>query len=90
MSIKKIITAATILGFVVGCQQENPGIESKKNELYTLREQLKETDKRIAKLEDEIRSEDPSFENQLDRATLVTTIAVSKQEFQHKMSCRAS
>ncbi len=88
MSIRKILITTTILGIATACQQESQEIETKKNELYALREQQKTTDKRIIELETEIRAEDPSFEVRFDRATLVSTIAVSKQEFKHKIEVR--
>ena len=88
MSIRKILITTTILGIATACQQESQEIETKKNELYALREQQKTTDKRIIELETEIRAVDPSFEVQFDHATLVSTIIVSKQEFKHKIEVR--
>ncbi len=89
MSIYKSLIVIALLGVVSACK-EGDGIEEKKSELYTLRDQQKEINKKIIKLESEIKTEDPSFEARFDRATLVSTVAVSTKKFQHKIEVRGS
>ena len=92
MSYKFSRVTLTLIVLLASCNQasDNGDLESEKKELYSLREDQKELQNRILKLEKEIKKQDPLFEYKPDITTLVSVIEVSSQEFYHKIEVRGS
>jgi membrane fusion protein, multidrug efflux system len=80
------IIAITIIGFLVSCDRS--GLDGKKDELYSLRDERKSLDKKIRSLQEDIKKEDPAFEAVRENTTLVSVITVTKKEFQHRFEVR--
>ena len=92
MSYKFSRVTLTLIVLLASCNQasDNGDLESEKKELYSLREDQKELQNRILKLEKEIKKQDPLFEYKPDITTLVSVIEVSSQDFYHKIEVRGS
>lgn len=82
------IIAILIIGLLVSCDQSQQGLDGKKNELYTLRDERKSLDKKIKSLEEDIKTEEPAFEAIRENTTLVSVITIKKKEFEHRFEVR--
>ena len=74
---------------LLACGESGDDLATKKSELASYREELKELKTKIASLEEEIGAEDPTAVN-TDKATLVTTIPVPTKTFRHFLEIRGS
>lgn len=75
-----------ILGLIAisfsACEQQDP-LQAKKEELKSEKAKLQKIKTSIVELEKEISALDPDFAKKNRRATLITTINVEKQSFEH-------
>lgn len=76
--------------FLTACGGSDSDLDEKKAQLKEYKSELKSLQDQISKLEDEIADEDPTFANQVRKATLVTTLPVAKKTFEHFIEVRGS
>ncbi len=89
-NISLLISAAALL-LLAACGGEQPdGLEGKKAQLQEYKQEVRELQDNIKNLEEEISMEDPDFLNTGRNATLVTTIDVENQTFEHFVEVRGS
>lgn len=84
------ISFAVVLGFTACNSEQLEGLEGKKAQLKEYKEEARELQKKIKSLEEDIATEDPDFLNTGRNATLVTTIDVENETFQHFVEVRGS
>ncbi|MFT6054535.1 MAG: RND family efflux transporter MFP subunit [Roseivirga sp.] len=90
MKAKLIATIFIALFTIAACAPTTEDLNTKKENLKSSREELKEIRVKIALLEEEIGKEDPSFFNTESAATLVTTVKVENQDFEHRIEVRGA
>ena len=90
MKPQNIIALLFTLAFTASCGSAPEGVEAKKAELAQAKADLKEMQASITALEQEIKGLDPDFEKSVEKATLVTAVAVDKQAFKHKIQVRGN
>lgn len=86
--IKTYYLAATV-AIIAACGGNEGGLDGKKAQLTTYRNEVEELEAKIASLEEEIAEQDSTFGNQ-DKATLVTTTPVPTKDFRHFLEVRGS
>lgn len=90
MKPQSIITFLLIALIAVGCGQPEDGIEGKKARFTEAKAEMKALKTEIETLESEIVAEDPTFGKAIESATLITTIAAQKTDFEHKIQIRGN
>jgi RND family efflux transporter MFP subunit len=90
MKAKSIATIFIALLTIAACGPKTEDLEAKKADLQASRQELKDIRDRIALLEEEIGKEDPTFFNVEAAATLVTTVKVENQNFEHRIEVRGA
>lgn len=90
MKPQSIITFLFIALVAVSCSQGGEGVEGKKARLTDAKAEIKALRTEIETLETEIIAEDPTFGKPTEAATLITTIAVDKTTFEHKIQVRGN
>lgn len=85
-----LISAAAVF-ILQACDSEQAGdLEEKKAQLQTYKQEARNLQDKIKDLEEEIASEDPDFLNTGRNATLVTTLEVENETFEHFVEVRGS
>lgn len=86
-----IITLTIISALVVACGGAgDQDLAAKKTKLQELQSQSIELNAQISQLEAEIKAADPNFMNNKKSAILVSTKAMSKENFEHEVEIRGS
>ncbi len=78
-----------LIGLLTACGEQN-SIDSKKAQLDELKGQLVTLNEEIQALEEEIKTEDPDYAEPSGLYTLVSTMTLEPQAFEHKFEVRAS
>ncbi|MEQ8903823.1 efflux RND transporter periplasmic adaptor subunit [Ekhidna sp.] len=89
--IKYIITLTILSAIAVACGSASgeQGLPAKKNKLKELQSQAIELNAEIAKLEEEIKAEDPNFKEK-NSSVLVSVETLSKKTFTHTVEIRGA
>lgn len=77
-----------IIGLILACSKDS--LEDKKQKLNQLKAQATELNKQIEELESEIMQSDSSYNHLSRQFTLISTIEVNPQPFEHEFEVRAS
>jgi membrane fusion protein, multidrug efflux system len=88
--MKKYILLLSLAALIQACTSNTDTLESKVEELKKYKGQLLELNNKIKELETEIAALDPEFADDLNGATLITTIPVSQGVFTHKIEVRGN
>ena len=88
--MKKVLVSIIATSLLVACGNDNSELSEKKQQLKEYQQELKSLEDQIASLENEIAEADPSFAQQNQKTTLVTTIPVVKKTFEHYIEVRGS
>jgi RND family efflux transporter MFP subunit len=84
----KSLYIAPILVLLVSCGQDS--LDNKLHKLNQLRADAVELNREIETLEEEISQKDPHFDSSRRQHTLISTLEVQLQPFEHKFEVRAS
>ncbi len=84
----KSLYIAPILVLLVSCGQDS--LDNKIHQLNQLRADAVELNREIETLEEEISQKDPHFDSSRRQHTLISTLEVQLQPFEHKFEVRAS
>lgn len=90
MKAKSIATIFIALIAITACGPKAETLEDKKASLTAARQELKEIRDQITLLEEEIGKEDPTYFNAEAAATLVTTVKVANENFEHRIEVRGA
>lgn len=90
MKAKSIATIFIAVLMIAACAPQTEDLDTKKENLKAAREELRGIREKIALLEEEIGKEDPTFFNTEAAATLVTTVQVENQNFEHRIEVRGA
>ena len=90
MKPQSIITFLFMALVAVSCSQGEEGVEGKKARLTDAKAEIKALRTEIETLETAIIAEDPTFGKRVETATLITTIAAAKTNFEHKIQVRGN
>ncbi|MFT7381035.1 MAG: membrane fusion protein (multidrug efflux system), partial [Roseivirga sp.] len=90
MKAKSIATIFIAMLTIAACGPKTETLDAKKENLTTARQDLKEIRDQIILLEEEIAKEDPTYFNTEAAATLVTTVKVASENFEHRIEVRGS
>ncbi|MFT6826865.1 MAG: membrane fusion protein (multidrug efflux system) [Roseivirga sp.] len=90
MKAKSIATIFIAMLTIAACGPKTETLDAKKENLTTARQDLKEIRDQIILLEEEIAKEDPTYFNTEAAATLVTTVKVANENFEHRIEVRGS
>lgn len=86
----KLKYAIAVLAIMTSCSQGGSDIETKKKELDDAREEYQGLKDKIESLEKELSEMDPEFAKETNKAILVSTFALKREPFQHKIEVRGS
>jgi RND family efflux transporter MFP subunit len=90
MKAKSIATIFIAALTIAACGPKTETLEAKKESLTAARQELKKIRDQITLLEEEIAKEDPTYFNAEAAATLVTTVKVANENFEHRIEVRGS
>ncbi|WKN43355.1 efflux RND transporter periplasmic adaptor subunit [Tunicatimonas pelagia] len=88
--MKTVLVSLIAISLLLACGSDNSELAEKKQQLKTYQQELKSLEDQIATLENEIAEADPSFAQQTQKTTLVTTLPVVKKTFEHYIEVRGS
>ncbi len=88
--MKTVLVSFIAISLLMACGSDNSELAEKKQQLKEYQQELKSLEDQIITLENEIAEEDPSFAQQTQKTTLVTTLPVVKKTFEHYIEVRGS
>lgn len=90
MKPQSIITIFIMALVAFSCSQAPEDIEGKKARLAEAKSEIKSLQSEISGLETQLTAEDSTFNKVVESATLITTVAASKEIFEHMIELRGN